>query len=81
MNPMLVRLLMLAGLMASAAAGATERKRGDSLGLEKPRPPVVERATSCRDYGPGFQAVAGTSSCIKVFGAVRTEIGGRSKTR
>lgn len=81
MNLALPRLLMLASLMASATAGAAERKRGDSLGLEKPRPQAVERAPSCRDYGPGFQAVAGTSSCIKVFGAVRTEIGGRSKTR
>jgi len=81
MNPISLRLMVLIGVVVSGHALAGERMRESSLGFGKSRLLSVEQVRLCRDCGPGFQSAPGAASCIRVFGAVRVEIDGRSKTR
>jgi hypothetical protein len=64
----LVKSLLLgsaAGLVAVAGASAAD------LGVKKPT--AVEYVKTCPQYGAGFFVVPGTTSCLKIFGRVRTE--------
>lgn len=43
-----------------------------------PAKPVTRRkATSCAEYGPGFVAVEGTGTCVKIGGSIGVDAGGR----
>lgn len=44
---------------------------GPALG-EEPQPTLSERL--CAAYGPGYQAVPGTTTCIKVSGEVQVDV-------
>ena len=49
---------------------------------ELPRSPSEPKSTGCEWAGPGFAKIEGSSTCVKVGGAVRSEYeyssGGRS---
>jgi hypothetical protein len=65
-------VLVLAGVTPTLAA---EGKRNREITWAYPQPkPAVERVNPCAAHGPGFQALAGTSSCVKLIGGVRTDV-------
>ncbi len=62
------RLALLAGVtLATGGAVAAD------LGVKKPS--AVEYVKTCPQYGSGFFVVPGTTSCLKVGGRVRFDIG------
>ena len=38
------------------------------------RKPAPEFSSACAGYGPGFQVVPGTRTCVRVSGRVRSEV-------
>ncbi|MCA0405723.1 MAG: porin [Proteobacteria bacterium] len=65
---LMVTSVVLAG--STALAAERDRNREITLGYGKSKPPVVQ-ANPCAAHGPGFQAVPGTTSCVKMIGGVR----------
>lgn len=67
-------MLAAAGCFVSAVVPAAERdkSRQITLGYGKAPPPVAQ-PNPCLAHGPGFQAVPGTNSCVKVIGGVRMD--------
>lgn len=65
---------------ATAPAAERDRNREIPLGYGKAKPPVAQ-ANPCLAHGPGFQAVPGTSSCVKVIGGVRFDATASHKRR
>jgi hypothetical protein len=64
--------LVLALLPVSALAGERDTRQPKlpaSRALHPPKP------NPCAIYGAGFVQIAGTSTCIKIGGSARTEIG------
>lgn len=76
LNRILRISILLLAFGAGGSASATDRDRGRNFepGFGKRSPPAVVRAKGCEAYGQGFRPGLGTSSCIRVFGGVRTEI-------
>lgn len=61
-----VSLLLVAGCTCVAAsAGELPVGRGTN----------IAKSAACASYGPGFVAVAGSESCVRVSGHVRVEFG------
>ena len=61
------------GFVAASSALAGEKDRFRDLQPRQPSRPALERAGPCQAYGPGFQAIPGTTSCVKVFGRVQMD--------
>lgn len=72
-----VSLALIVG--ATGASIGQERAKAFTPGFGSKKSPTVERAKPCEAHGTGFRALAGNSSCIRVFGGVRVE-GGATRT-
>jgi len=62
-------LIVLAALVPGLAAAAERPKK------PAPAPPT---ANPCAQYGEGWVQVQGTSTCVKLSGSVRIDIGRRN---
>jgi hypothetical protein len=75
-----ITALVLTAMAASAAEQTGHRKSDKSVGKLLP----LKRATSdnsCAAYGAGFVKVEGTSTCVKIGGAVSIGAGTSSGSR
>lgn len=63
---------------ATVPSAGQERSTAFTPGYGPAKAPAVARAKPCEAEGPGFRAMPGGSSCIRVFGGVRVE--GRTRT-
>ena len=48
---------------------------GMALAAEQPKKPVLVPANPCAQYGAGWVQVQGTSTCVKVGGSIRVDVG------
>jgi hypothetical protein len=82
-----MRNILLAILVAVLpASGAVAQQQSSLSRPDKPAPgsekllPLKSAGTgagrSCTEYGPGFVQLAGSSTCVKIGGAVSVEVGG-----
>lgn len=75
--------VVLALLTGLAHAAEQTRPHGKSngqqttLGYGKAKALPAERAGPCAAHGPGFRAMPGSSSCLRVFGGVRMDVESR----
>jgi hypothetical protein len=76
-----VALATLATLLPQADAFAAQSRRKtatEQQTADTPTKPMTRRkATSCAEYGPGFVAVEGTGTCMKIGGSIGVDAGGR----
>lgn len=76
-----VALATLATVLPNADAFAAQSRRKTTTeqpAVDTPAKPVTRRkATSCAEYGPGFVAVDGTGTCVKIGGSIGVDAGGR----
>jgi hypothetical protein len=61
----LVPIALALGLVGATAGGAAD---------EPAPPPSDLEQRICDTYGPGYRAIAGTSTCLKVTGSVIFEV-------
>lgn len=74
-------LATLAIMLPHADAFAAQSRRkpaAERPTADTPAKPVTRsKTTSCADYGPGFVAVEGTGTCVKIGGSIGVDAGGR----
>jgi hypothetical protein len=78
-----MRNILLAILVAMLPASGAVAQPSSILKPEKPAPSSEKvlplkgaaAARSCAEYGPGFVQLAGSSTCVKVGGAVSIDVG------
>ena len=76
-----IALATLATLLPRADAFAAQSPRKPAAQhptADRPAKPVTRSKTmSCAEYGPGFVAVEGTGTCVKIGGSIGIDAGGR----
>ena len=76
-------LATLATMLPHADAFAAQSRRKTAAEQQTagtPAKPVTRRkTTSCAEYGPGFVAVEGAGTCVKIGGSIGVDAGGRAR--
>jgi hypothetical protein len=83
MRNILLAIVVAALTASSAVAQQFGSRNDDKSGSSGPLLPLKRPATGnpCAAYGPGFVRVEGTSSCVKIGGAVSVGAGSSSGGR
>jgi hypothetical protein len=73
-------LLLTAAAAPAQSIGEPLPGRGPAKQRVKPVPADVGGTRPCPEYGPGFVRVEGSTSCVRVGGSVRVEMGKSSRS-
>lgn len=73
-------LLLTAAAAQAQSIGEPLPGRGPEKQRAKPVPADVGGTRPCPEYGPGFVRVEGSTSCVRVGGSVRVEMGKSSRS-
>lgn len=73
-------VLIVIVLGGQACSAERDTRREIPLGYGPQKPPLTQ-PNPCLAHGPGFQAVPGTNSCVKVIGGVRMDTTSTRKLR
>ena len=76
MRKPLLMIVLLPGLTALSIAAVSVAALANDLPKQVPPKPKAPQATAnpCAQYGAGFVQVAGTQTCVRTNGYIRTDV-------
>ena len=66
------KLILIFALLPAVAVAAEQQKKAPP---EPQKKAAVVGANPCAQYGAGFVQLQGTSTCVKLSGSVRVDVG------
>jgi hypothetical protein len=69
------KLILIVVALVPAVAAAEQKNGPRKKAAETPKVSAPVSANPCAQYGAGFVQVQGTSTCVKLSGSVRVDVG------
>jgi hypothetical protein len=69
------KLILVVALLPAVAVAAEQQNGPRKKAAETPKASAPVSANPCAQYGAGFVQVQGTSTCVKLSGSMRVDVG------